>query len=624
MCGLAGRASISTLSIVDSWVPVGINKIKHRGPDGSGLWYSGDGKVEFSHRRLAIVDTSQLGAQPMVDNTLEISVIFNGEIYNFRELRDQLILLGYPFKSDCDTEVIIAAYKEWGSECVHKFSGMFAFALYNSTSKDVFIARDRAGEKPLYYFIDDEGISFASELKALLENKKIDRVVDRSSLDCYLSFGFVPGARCIYSGINKLEAGSWLTFNTLSGKYSSKKYWVLPGLTSKNVTSNKDKKQLLEQFGSLFEDSIAKQLEADVPVGVLLSGGLDSSLVTAVAARFTDSLKTFNVRFPGFGKLDETEHARNIARHYGTDHIELVANAPGPELLLDLASQFDEPIIDSSMIPTYLVSQEVRKHCTVALGGDGADELFGGYSHYARLLQFQKFTKCLPFDAKKKITTLLSAILPDDFRGANWLQSFSYDYEYETPLVASYFNGQRRENLLGGPYLGGRFNAEKIYREHCSEGEDLLTRATRTDFSTYLTEDILVKVDRASMMNSLELRSPFLDHRIIEFAFSKIPSNLKVNGSDKKVFLQDYARKILPDSYSFGRKQGFSIPLNTWLKKGPFKDFFYETLRSSECIFDLSEVDKILKENTRGRANGEKIFGLVMFELWRKNYGAGL
>tara|TARA_B110000977_G_scaffold200611_1_gene291779 strand:+ start:2547 stop:4418 length:1872 start_codon:yes stop_codon:yes gene_type:complete len=623
MCGLAGRASISTLSTVDSWVLNGIDKIKHRGPDGSGLWYSGDGKVEFSHRRLAIVDTSDLGAQPMVDSRLGISVIFNGEIYNFRELRDQLMVLGYSFRSDCDTEVVIAAYKEWGSECLHRFNGMFAFALYDSTSKDVFIARDRAGEKPLYYFIDDDGISFASELKALIENKKIDREIDRSSLDCYLLFGFVPGARCIYSGINKLESGSYLNFNTLSGKYSSKKYWVLPALTPINVTSDY-KNTLLGEFESLFEDSIAKQLEADVPVGVLLSGGLDSSLVTAVAARFTDSLKTFNVRFPGFGKLDETEHARNIARHYGTDHVELVANAPSPELLLDLASQFDEPIIDSSMIPTYLVSQEVRKHCKVALGGDGADELFGGYSHYERLLQFQKFTKYLPFGIKKKITMLLSAVLPDDFQGSNWLQSFSYNYKYETPLVASYFNSQRRENLLGDSYLQGRVNAEKIYREYCSEGEDLLSRATRTDFSSYLTEDILVKVDRASMMNSLELRSPFLDHRIIEFAFSKIPSNLKVNRSNKKVFLQDYARKILPDSYSFGRKQGFSIPLNTWLKKGPFKDFFYETLRDSECIFNRCEVEKILKENARGRDNGEKIFGLVMFELWRKSYGARL
>lgn len=622
MCGIVGCASKYKLQLNKSWIQEGSDMIKHRGPDDEGYWSSEDHKVEFGHQRLAIMDTTELGAQPMLDHNLKISLIFNGEIYNFKELRRQLNELGYVFKSDCDTEIIIASYREWGQDCVSKFNGMFAIALYDFNSGDLFIARDRAGEKPLYYYLDNESISFASELKALLKNSKIKKEIDKSSLDCYLSFGFTPGKRCIYSCINKLEAGSYLVFNTKSGNLTSRKYWELPKLNINKTKLNKDKHNLMKLFSNLFEDSISKQLVADVPVGVLLSGGLDSSLVTAVASKYTDKLKTFNVRFPGFGKLDETKHARKIANHFGTEHIELDASDLNPDLLLDLARQFDEPIIDSSMLPTYLISKEVKKYCTVALGGDGADELFGGYSHYEGLLKVQKITRWVPFSIQKYLAMVFSSVFPEDYRGMNWLQSLNYNYSNETPLVASYFDSKRRKKLFGYDYLKKNISAERIYDGLCLEGLDLLDRAMRTDFKTYLAEDILVKVDRASMMNSLEIRAPFLDYRIVEFAFSKIPTNLKVSGSSKKIFLQNYASEILPKSFSYGRKQGFSIPLNHWLKKGPFRDFFYDTLLSSECIFEKTYINKILINNNKGRNNSEKIFGLVMFELWRKAYGS--
>ena len=622
MCGIVGCASKYKLQLNKSWIQEGSDMIKHRGPDDEGYWSSEDHKVEFGHQRLAIMDTTELGAQPMLDHNLKISLIFNGEIYNFKELRRQLNELGYVFKSDCDTEIIIASYREWGQDCVSKFNGMFAIALYDFNSGDLFIARDRAGEKPLYYYLDNESISFASELKALLKNSKIKKEIDKSSLDCYLSFGFTPGKRCIYSCINKLEAGSYLVFNTKSGNLTSRKYWELPKLDINKTKLNKDKHNLMKLFSNLFEDSISKQLVADVPVGVLLSGGLDSSLVTAVASKYTDKLKTFNVRFPGFGKLDETKHARKIANHFGTEHIELDASDLNPDLLLDLARQFDEPIIDSSMLPTYLISKEVKKYCTVALGGDGADELFGGYSHYEGLLKVQKITRWVPFSIQKYLAMVFSSVFPEDYRGMNWLQSLNYNYSNETPLVASYFDSKRRKKLFGYDYLKKNISAERIYDGLCLEGLDLLDRAMRTDFKTYLAEDILVKVDRASMMNSLEIRAPFLDYRIVEFAFSKIPTNLKVSGSSKKIFLQNYASEILPKSFSYGRKQGFSIPLNHWLKKGPFRDFFYDTLLSSECIFEKTYINKILINNNKGRNNSEKIFGLVMFELWRKAYGS--
>lgn len=624
MCGIIGRASSAHLSKDNAWVSIGRDMMQHRGPDGSGIWASVDAKVEFGHRRLAIVDTTDFGSQPMLDSDRAISVVFNGEIYNYKQLREELIDLGYFFRSDSDTEVLIASYKEWGRDCVSKLNGMFVFALYDIRSGDVFIARDRAGEKPLYYCLNESGFSFASELKALIENKEIKRDINRSSLDCYLAFGFIPGSRCIYSAISKLEAGCWIIFNTTSGELVSCRYWTLPKSTLRSSLATSEVNQRLDHFGMIFEDSVAEQMQADVPVGVLLSGGLDSSLITAVASKFCDQLKTFSVRFPGFGKLDETEHARKVSSYFGTEHIELEANAVDPELLISLARQYDEPVIDSSMIPTYLISREVRKHCTVALGGDGADELFGGYTHYERLLKLRKATGWLPLSIRKQIVKLFSEILPDNIKGRNWLQAMKYDYETETPLIAAYFDEQSRQKLIGYHYLNECQSADEIYSELCAEGVDIIDRATRTDFLTYLVEDILVKVDRASMMNSLEMRAPFLDHRIIDFAFSQVPTELKVKGSSRKIFLNAYATRLLPSNFSFGRKQGFSIPLNDWLQKGPFKDFFYDILLASDCIFDHSYVNQILKDNGKGRNNGEKIFGILMFELWRKYYKAKL
>ncbi len=616
MCGFVGIASKSELEDIGSWTKIANKQIKHRGPDDSGYWVSEDNKVELAHRRLAVVDISYLAAQPMSNESFGLTIAFNGEIYNYKEIREDLKKIGYSFKSSSDTEVILAAFKEWGKECVKIFNGMFAFAIYDSKNQELFIARDRAGEKPLFYCADQNSISFSSELKGLIKNKKITREVDKKSLDCFLSFGFVPGKKCIYSEINKLEAGSWLTFNTSSGKIVLEKYWEIPNSANKFKREN----DLLTEFGSLFNESVAKQLEADVPVGVLLSGGLDSSLVTAVASKQKTNIKTFNVRFPGFGKLDETEHARKIADHFGTEHIELDASNPDPDLLIELAEQFDEPIIDSSMIPTYLVSKEVRKHCTVALGGDGADELFGGYSHYERLLKLEKFIKFIPKRSLRLISNLVLKTFPEDFKGSNWVNSFQFDYSTKSPLVASYFNIHKRQKLLKNFNISNIGFAEELHNKISPSAGDLLERSTRSDFLTYLVEDILVKVDRASMMNSLEVRAPFLDYRIIEFAFSYIPSALKVDGSNKKVFLQRYARNILPQNFTFGRKQGFSVPLKSWLKEGPFRDFFYDVLLDKESIFNKNEIIKTLNANAKGRNNSEKIFGLVMFELWRKRY----
>lgn len=623
MCGIVGQASFKNLDYMSTWIPLALKEIEHRGPDDVGSWLSKDKKVEFGHRRLSVIDTTKSGSQPMYDSNSEISIIFNGEIYNFKILRDELISLGHNFRTKSDTEVIIASYKQWNIDCLKKFEGMFAFALYDQKKNNVFIARDRAGEKPFFYSIINDNFLFASEIKALIKNNKISKKINKTSLDCYLAFGYVPNPDSIFKDIFKLEPGSFLLFNTIDGKIIKKKYWQLPE-NNHDSFKNYDEKELIEEFKFLFEDSVAKQLQADVPIGVLLSGGLDSSLITAIASGLNKNLKTFSIIFPGDDKFNESIHVNKISNFYGTNHNDLEAQSITPELINKLAKQFDEPIIDSSMIPTFLICQEVKKHCTVVLGGDGADELFGGYNHYSRLSLLKQLTGWVPPKIKKNFSRIISNLLHEDLKGQNWLNSFEYDYNLESPLIANYFNPKRRKKLIGYELLHGELNAEKIRRIKSNRSNCFLERITRTDFDNYLVEDILVKVDRASMINSLEVRAPFLDYRIIEFAFSKLPSKMKINLFNKKVFLQKFGKQILPQNFSFGRKKGFTIPINKYLQEKSIKEFTYDTLTSTECIFELSSIQKILGSNYKGYNNGEKIFGLLMFELWRRFYGAEL
>ena len=349
----------------------------HRGPDDAGEWWSEDSRVGLAHRRLSIIDLSPAGHQPMSDVSRTLTIIFNGEIYNFSELRTELESKGQVFRSHGDTEVILAAYREWGTECLSRLNGMYAFAIYDARRQTVFLARDRAGEKPLFYHHANGTLRFASELKGLMVDPALSRRIHPESLDCYLAMGYVPGGRCILQGFSKLPAAHALRFDLRAGEAKVWRYWQLPERESAAAQEPPDGPSLLDQLERLLEEAVRRQLVADVPVGVLLSGGVDSSLVTAMAVRASAKVKTFTIRFPGHGKLDETEHARSIARHFSTEHLELEAQPSTAELLPRLARQFDEPVVDSSMIPTFLLSQLVREHCAVALGGDGGDELFG-------------------------------------------------------------------------------------------------------------------------------------------------------------------------------------------------------------------------------------------------------
>ncbi len=617
MCGIVGIVS-NTPQAQRAWLAIGRDAMTHRGPDDAGEWWSADGRVGLAQRRLAIIDLSPAGHQPMHDAEGTLSIVFNGEIYNFADLRDELIAKGHGFRSHSDTEVILAAYREWGTECLARFNGMFAFALFDARQHTVFLARDRAGEKPLFYHQEKGVLRFASELKALLADPALPRRIDPAALDCYLAMGYVPGDRCMLQGFNKLPPAHTLLFNLQTGQAKIWRYWQLPELEAAS-SRPVDEAALLDELEALLVDAVRRQMVADVLVGVLLSGGVDSSLITAMAVRSSGQVQTFTIGFPGHGKLDETEHARLVARHFGTRHTELMAEDATADLLPRLARQFDEPMVDSSMIPTFLVSQLVRQHCTVALGGDGGDELFGGYGHYSRLQWMQERLGPIPLPLRRGVSLAAERLLPVGLKGRNWLQGLGVDLQNGLPLIASCFDATTRQRLMSAQ-TGWHTLAEAVVKDRVPVHPDLLQRATRMDFQNYLAEDILVKVDRASMLSSLEVRAPLLDYRLIEFAFGKVPSHLKATAQDKKILLKRLAARVLPPEFDRQRKQGFSIPLAEWLKTGPFRDLFHEVLLDAGCLFDRRTVRGLLKGQERGRSNGERLFALVMFELWRCEY----
>ena len=616
MCGIIGAISVKPFD--GSWIKKGLKKMEHRGPDAEGYWHSEDNTCYLGHRRLSIIDLSNLGNQPMHLKEESLSIVFNGEIYNYKELKEQLKEKGHSFKSKSDTEVLLHAYVEYGIDFVSKLNGMFSFCLVDKKENLVFLVRDRAGEKPLFYSYDNGNISFASELKGLIENPSFDRNVDRESLDCLLGYGYIPGDLCIYKKAKKLPPAHILSFNIKNNKLNVYPYWKLPDLNT-SLTNTKSDDIIKNELNELLKDSVNKQLIADVPVGVLLSGGVDSSLITAYASMCSNNVKTFTVTFPENKKFDESAHARLIANHFGTNHTEIEGSILTPYLLESLAMQYDEPMIDSSMLPTYMVSNLVKNHCTVALGGDGGDELFGGYGHYSRLLWMAEKLGPIPKNIRQGIS-MFAKNLPIGFKGRIWLQNLGENFDSDLPLIATLFEDKFRESLMTKNF-NWDIVAEQKRKARVPNASSLLQRATRMDFYNYLPEDILVKVDRASMLNSLELRSPFLDHRIIDYAFSSVPDNLKCTSSQRKIILKNIAKDILPSEFDFERKQGFGVPLGKWIRGGEWKTFFGDILLyGNDSLFNKKTVEKIYKSHMNGNDNTERLFSLVMLELWRKKY----
>ncbi len=617
MCGIVGVASFLDIN-KRNWIQKAIKTLAHRGPDFTGEWWSKDNKVGFAHSRLSIIDLSLSANQPMHIINRGLSIVYNGEIYNYKNLRKKLEKLGHKFKTKSDTEVILLSYVQWGVDCINYFNGMFAFSIYDSSQKKLFIARDRAGQKPIFYHYENDTIYFSSELKALFENNSLKKKIDLESLDCYLAMGFVPRDRSILLNFKKLPPAHALVFDIKAKKLNIWNYWKIPQF--ENISENFNQNLLVDKLDNMMNESVKKHLVADVDVGVLLSGGLDSSLITAYASNNFEKLKTFNVSFPGFSKFDESENAKLVASHFQTDHTELIVdkNTKISDLLIKLSFQYDEPIVDSSIFPTYLISNLISKYCKVALGGDGGDELFGGYDHYHHLMKRKIFLQYFPTSIIKKLS-ILSKVLPIGMKGHNFFESMRFDLNNSVPYTVSIFSQHIRQKLLN-KFENYKSVAEEIYQENLIVNKDLIQRATRMDFESYLPEDILVKVDRASMLNSLEIRSPMLDCNIIDFAFRSIPSVFKVSANEKKIILKKLASKVLPNNFNKHRKQGFSIPLDYWLKKGELRDLFWDTLTSENCAFDKKSILNILKGQDQGRSNSERLLSLVQFELWKKNH----
>jgi asparagine synthase (glutamine-hydrolysing) len=620
MCGIVGYVSTNR-SLAHPLLIQMRDTLRHRGPDDEGAWWSDDGVVGLGHRRLAIIDLSPAGRQPMSDASGRLQIVFNGEIYNYQEVRRELESRHHAFRTATDTEVILEAYREWGDECLRRLNGMFAFALYDETRRRLLLARDRAGEKPLFYRHENGTLVFASELKALLADASCPRVLDLEALDFYLAFGYVPGEKCLLSGIHKLPQGHALAFDLASGDARNWRYWELPQPASGAVPSDDE---LLLELEEILLDSVRLRLIADVPVGIMLSGGVDSSLVVAMAARVSSHrVKTFNISFPGYGGFDEAPYAREVARHFDTEHVELAAETATLDLLPELARQYDEPIADSSMVPTYLVSRLIRREATVALGGDGGDELFGGYWQHTWVQQQARMGGWIPRPAKRLARSAVTRLLPVGTMGRNYLFGLTADWPMNIVQFNVYFDEDARYRLLAP--LGAarpRRGAPETYKARlCADRDSPLQQSTALDFRTYLVDDILVKVDRASMLCSLEVRAPFLDPRLIEFAFRRVPDRLRATAQERKILLRRLAERLLPRTLDLKRKQGFALPLRKWLK-GDWGRYIEAVLTGREAdLFDRRVVRRLLAGQRGGFSNMQRLFALTMLELWRREYG---
>jgi asparagine synthase (glutamine-hydrolysing) len=620
MCGIVGIAS-AIPGIDQSALTAMRDTVSHRGPDDKGLWRSADDQVGLAHRRLAIIDLSAAGRQPMVSASGRSHVVYNGEIYNYRDLRRELESLGRRFRTASDTEVLLEAYEQWGVGCLDRLNGMFAFGLSDAASRRLLLARDRAGEKPLFYRHAEGRLTFASELKALLRDDRVPRRLNHEALEHYLAFGYVPDGMCLLDGVRKLPQGHALLYDQESDTLETWAYWRLPAREGAPHARTDD--ELADELDELLADSVRLRLIADVPVGIMLSGGLDSSLVTATAARVADRrVRTFTISFPGHGAYDEAPYARAVASHFGTEHVEIAAEPATVALLPELARQYDEPIADSSMVPTYLVSRQIRRHATVALGGDGGDELFGGYPHYGWLQSQERVRRYVPAPIRRAVRAA-GLRLPLGFRGRNYVLGLGLDAAGSIAQFNLYFDADARRRLLRrAPAATGR-SPEAFKVALCAGGGSVLQQATSVDFQTYLVDDILVKVDRASMLASLEVRAPWLDPRLIDFAF-RLPDRLRATSRERKVLVRALAARRLPASLDLERKQGFSLPLDAWFK-GDWGRFVEEVLRDAEpSLFDRRFIDTLLQAQRRGLGNTQRLFSLTIFELWRRHYGVAV
>ena len=593
--------------------------MRHRGPDDAG-YHLAEG-VGLAMRRLSIIDLVS-GSQPIYNEDRSLAIVFNGEIYNHAELRTQLIARGHNYRTRTDTETILHAYEEYGEECPRKLNGMFAFAIWDSRKELLFVARDRIGIKPLYYYQDGEQLIFASELKSILQQRDVPRNIDRKSLDTFLTFEYIPRSYSIFQDIHKLLPAHYLIYER--GKITIRPYWHLSF-----QASEESEEQLAEQFVALLTDAVKIRLMSDVPLGAFLSGGLDSSSVVALMSRSSDNgVKTFSIGFAD-KTYNELPYARRVAQVFATEHHEEFINPDIVDLTAKLIHHLDEPLGDFSIFPTFLVSEMARRHVKVVLSGDGGDELFAGYDTYIADRLARKFS-CLPrFLRANCLAAIADQLRPSEKKKGlrNRIKRFAEGARLPADLQhvrwMIFLQNAEKQRLYSSDFLRdlGDFDAHDLMLEQFAScnSNDPLDQQQYVDIHTYLVDDILVKVDRMSMATSLEARVPFLDYRFVEFA-ATVPSHLRLRGKTSKYLLKRAMTDILPIEIIQRNKEGFSIPIKNWMKK-ELKPMMLDALSPASIkksgFFDSNTVQSLIHEHLQGRENhSHRLWALMVFQLW--------
>jgi asparagine synthase (glutamine-hydrolysing) len=591
--------------------------IRHRGPDDQGVHV--EPGVGLGMRRLSIIDLST-GHQPIHNEDGTIWLVFNGEIYNYRELRQRLESAGHVFYTSSDTETIVHAYEEWGASAFERLRGMFAIALWDRNEQTLLLARDRAGIKPLHYVEAGNRLFFGSEIKSLLAAGVVDRRIDLDALDHYLSFLYTPRDRSMFRNVRKLPPGHFLRWR--DGRAEVKQYWAVGA----EETFTGSAAEAADALRVVLKDAVTSHMMSDVPLGAFLSGGVDSSVVVGLMAEASSRpVKTFSIGFDE-PQFDELDHARTVANHFGTEHHEFVVRPDGLNILDRLIAHFDEPFADSSAIPTWYVSEVARRHVTVVLSGDGGDELFGGYDRYLPHPAVARFDS-LPLPGRRQLAAAIWPVLPHGTPGKGLLRRAARDENGRFIDSVAMLQPDEKRALYSSDVrdaLGG-FDAELLLSRHFERFSKLpaQSRMMRFDFETYLPEDVLTKVDRMSMAHSIESRVPLLDNEVIEFA-ARLPAHFKIAGTRRKHVLKEAARRLLPASILARRKQGFGVPLAHWFKgelSGLFSDVLATPRTRQRGYFEPAFIDRLIAEHRSGRRDHNlRLWQLLIFELWHRQY----
>jgi len=623
MCGIVGILNLSDRRVSLDLLHRMNELIRHRGPDDAG--HIDFGNCALAMRRLSIIDVEG-GKQPISNEDGTVWVVMNGEIYNHLELRDDLRAKGHRFKSRTDTEVLVHAYEQYGDMFAEKLNGMFGFALWDDNRKKLIVGRDRVGIKPLYYHLTPDMLAFSSEMKSLFAIDGVSNEISREALDEFMTLEYVLAPRTLARDIRKLEPGHLLIVT--AGAISKVRYWTAP--SDLKLTTIEEAAPVLR---AELRDAVKRHMISDVPLGAFLSGGVDSSIIVGLMSELAGKVKTFSIGFDD-SSYNELSHAKLVAEHFGTQHEEYTLKPDPRTFLDDFTKYLDEPIGDVSIFPTFLVSNLARKHVTVALSGDGGDELFGGYDSYQADRYGQVYGRLLPSIARRAVGWAADRLPPASKKKGvvNKLKRFVEGERLRGDIehyrwMSFQSDAQRAE--LYSPQLLSSVPAGTAYRrllDHFGDArrfDDRVNRQSYVDLNVYLTEDILVKVDTASMANSLEVRVPFLDHRIIELALS-MRGDLKISGGGRKLVLKQAFERLVPSSILNRRKEGFSIPLKNWLRnelREPMLAVLNPDAIRAGGLFNPVVVSRLISEHLAGEQNhAHRLWCLMVFELWKKKY----